>query len=213
MARIGLLGLILLGLGCEAATAPAATAPPATTSAPAPAAPVEAPVTHPARLEWSLELAPSGDALLVSYTVTSTTDRTIYLSDLMPVAGGGGLLLGEDFINVTGGEPGVARLVRGRLDSVAPVPVPLDPGARALEPGKSATGTARVKLPLAPAHYHGQAAPLNGAPTQAVLEIGYLDGEVHWSPLQLADGRGLTTSMPMDAMRWLVAGPLPIPTR
>ncbi len=224
MARRGPGLLLLLSLGCGSGEVPASAAP---TSAPAAEAPTpvipatipatpteEAPVSDPARLDWALSLAPAGDALLVQYTVTNTSQQTIYLSDLTPISGSGGFVLGERFINVAGGEaPGLVRLVRGRLDSVAPVPIPLDPGARALEPGKTASGSATVPLPIAAAHYHGKAAPVQGTPTSAVLEIGYLAGEVHWSALQLADGRGLTTSMPMDTMRFLRAGPLAIPTK
>lgn len=178
------------------------------------AAPVasEPPMTEPARLDWTLTLAPSGDALEVRYTVTSTSDQTIYLADLTPVPGEGGFLYGERFINVAGTPtPGLIRLVRGRLPSVAPTLLPLDPGARALDPGKTASGAATIKLPITPAHYHGKAAPLNGEPAIATLEIGYLVGEVHWTALPLADGRSLTISSPADEMRVLSAGPLPIP--
>ncbi len=212
-------GLLVTLLGCSPGELPASPAPAEAQAAPseppaAPAAPQEAPVSDPARLDWALSLAPAGDALLVQYTVTNTSQQTIYLSDLLPISGQGGFLYGESFINVAGsGEPGLVRLVRGRLDSVAPVPIPLDPGARALEPGKSASGSATVKLPITPAHYHGKAAPLVGTPERAVLEIGYLQGEVHWTALSLADGRGLTTSLPMDTMRFLRAGPLAIPTK
>lgn len=228
---LGAWGLLGVGglLGCEPGQArtdavastspsvapevPAPVSPPAADLGQAPgAASQEAPVSDPARLDWALSLSPSGDVLLVQYTVTNTSDETIYLSDLMPISAQGGFALGDSFINVTAGAlPGEVRLVRGRLDSVAPVPIPLDPGARALDPGKSATGSATVKLPITAAHYHGVAAPVQGTPTSAVLEIGYVRGEVHWSPLKLADGRGLTTSMPMDTMRFLRAGPLAIP--
>lgn len=177
----------------------------------APLAPEPA-MTAPARLDWTLTLTPGGDALEVRYTVTSTSDATIYLADLTPVPGEGGFLYGEQFINVAGTPtPGLIRLVRGRLASVAPTLLPLDPGARALDPGKTATGMATIKLPIAPAHYHGKAAPLNGEPARATLEIGYLVGEVHWTALPLADGRSLTVSSPADEMRYLSAGPLPIP--
>lgn len=224
-------GLLGVGIpaGCEAGQA-GSSAGAESSSSPAPVIPApvippaadlgqapgttsqEAPVSDPARLDWALSLSPTGDALLVQYTVTNTSDETIYLSDLMPISAQGGFALGDSFINVTaGGQPGEVRFVRGRLDSVAPVPIPLDPGARALDPGKSATGSATVKLPITAAHYHGVAAPIQGTPSSAVLEIGYVRGEVHWSPLKLADGRGLTTSMPMDTMRFLRAGPLAIP--
>ena len=178
---------------------------------PAPVAP-ETAMPEPARLDWTLTLAPSGDALEVRYTVTSTSDQTLYLADLTPVPSEGGFSYGERFINVAGTPtPGLIRLVRGRLASVAPTLLPLDPGARALDPGKTASGVATIKLPIAAAHYHGVAPPLNGAPTQATLEIGYLLGEVHWTALPLADGRSLTISSPADEMRTLRAGPLPIP--
>lgn len=194
---------------------------PATASAStevAPAAPATSPssdpgasMAEPARLDWSMALEAGG--LRIRYTVTSTSKDTIYLSDQMPVPGKTSFVLGETFINVAGGDaPGTVRFVRGRLTSVAPVPIPLDPGARALKAGQTLTGEALVPMPIQSAHYHGMAAPLNGTPTSATLEIGYVMGEAHWTELALEDGGKITITMPMDEMRTLRTAAKPIPT-
>lgn len=158
-------------------------------------------------------MAVEAGGLRIRYTVTSTSKDTIYLSDQMPVPGKTSFVLGKDFINVAGGDsPGTVRFVRGRLTSIAPVPIPLDPGARALKPGQTLTGEALIPLPIQPAHYHGLAAPLNGTPTQAILEIGYVGADAHWTDLALEDGGKLTITMPMDKMAFLRTAPKPIPT-
>lgn len=183
-------------------------------ASPLPAAepPMEvAPMTDPARLTWTLTRAADGRSLLVAYTVTSTSQETLYLCDALPVPGRQSFVLGRTFINVAGGAEGELRLVRGRLKSVAPVVVPLEPGCRPLTPGQSVTGTATVPLPIQPAHYHGKAAPLVGTPTRATLEIGYVGADTTWSQLTMEDGLTLTTPSAGDEMRFLKAGPLPIP--
>ena len=165
----------------------------------------------PARLTWSLSRSSDGAALEIAYTVTSAVDRTIYLCDALPLPGETSLVLGRDFINVAGGGDGDVRFVRGRLPSVAPVVIPLLPGCRPLAPGASLTGTARVSLPLKPAHYHGRAAPFLGTPTRAWLEIGWVEADAQWQELALEDGRKLTTPGFEDAQGTLSAGPLPLP--
>lgn len=216
MRRLALaLGALLLGCGAlgrseTPVAAPTAATTPSDATAP-PLTPTEqAPMQDPARLDWSLAL--DGARLKISYTVTNTSQAVIYLSDILPIAGQGSFVYGATFINVTAGAgPGDVRFVRGRLDSVAPLPFPLDPGARSVQPGASASGEALVDLPLRAQHYRGVAAPLQGEPRQAWLELGYLT-TAHWTELALADGRKMTTSMPQDEMRFLVAGPLAIPT-
>ena len=167
--------------------------------------------TAPATLDWTLERSSDGAALIVSYTVTNTSDRTIYLCDALPVPGDQSLVLGRDFINVSGGAEGEVRFVRGRLASVAPVVLPLQPGARPLAPGKSLSGTARVRLPLTPSHFHGRAMPFVGTPRAGWLEIGWVEADAAWQNLALEGGASLTTPSGQDTMFTLRAGPLPLP--
>lgn len=180
---------------------------------PALADPVEPPVmtAAPARLDWTLTRAADGASLQIAYTVTNTTDRTIYLCDALPVPGQQRFVLGRTYINVAGGAPGEVRFVRGRLASIAPVILPLEPGARPLAPGASLQGTAIVPLPLIASHYHGKAQPLSGAPTTAWLELGWVEADAHWRNLSLETGQSLTTPGPEDEMFWLRAGPIPVP--
>lgn len=182
-------------------------------ASPALADPVEPPAmtAAPARLDWTLTRAADGASLQIAYTVTSTADRTIYLCDALPVPGQQSFVLGRTFINVAGGAPGEVRLVRGRLASIAPVILPLEPGARPLAPGATLQGTAIVPLPLIAAHYHGKAQPLSGAPAQVWLELGWVEADAHWRNLTLETGQVLTTPGPEDEMGWLRAGPLPVP--
>lgn len=164
-----------------------------------------------ARLDWTLSRAADGASLQIVYTVTSTCDRTIYLCDALPVPGKSGFVLGRTYINVAGGAQGEVRLVRGRLASLARVVVPLEPGARPLAAGSSLKGEAIVPLPLIASHYHGKAAPITGTPARAWLELGWVEADAAWRTLTLEDGQRLTTPGPEDEMRWLKAGPLPIP--
>ena len=164
-----------------------------------------------ATLDWTLKPEKSGSALHVEYTITNTSPDNLFVADLLPVAGGGGFVLGEDFIIVVNGDsPDTVRLVRGRVPSYAPIP--LDPGARGLRPGESATGHAVVPLPLRAQHYHGGVDPLVGTPTKAVLEIGLLAADSHWTALPLASGASLTTASPIDAMRFARGAPIDLPT-
>lgn len=168
-------------------------------------------VAEPARLDWALKRSEDGAALEISYTVTNLSDRTLYLCDALPLPGEQSFVLGRDFINVAGGGEGDVRFVRGRLVSVAPVVIPLQPGARPLAPGQTLSGSARVKLPLTPAHFHGRAPPFVGTPTRAWLEIGWVEAESTWAQLTLDDGRTLTTPSAQDPVQTLRAGPLPLP--
>lgn len=192
-----------------------ATAAPPAPAVPTPAAPAptsEEPVKAPASLEWDLALDHNGGALKITYTVTSRTDHTIYLADLLPVAGQGGFVWGDKaMIVMNSDKPDTVRFARGRVRSEAPVIVPLDPGARALEPGGTASGEALVPLPLKATHYHGTTAALKGGFKYAELEIGYLDGEVHWTSMPLADGRSMTVSSPVDPMGVIRGEPKPLP--
>jgi hypothetical protein len=168
----------------------------------------------PAKLDWSMALSPDGKSILVKYSLTNLLDRRIYAQDLMPLPGTKTFRYDPDFFIVTNGpEPGVVSLVRGRVRSEAPVAILIDPGGRAIDPGQSGEGGGRIPLPLVGAHYQGTVAPLAGTPTRAQLEICVLTGDVHWTYLQLDDGKNLTVSSPIDPIETVVGSVLPLPTR
>lgn len=168
----------------------------------------------PAKLDWSMALAPDGKSILVKYTLTNLLDRRIYAQDLMPLPGTKTFRYDPDFFIVTNGpEAGVVSLVRGRVRSEAPVAILIDPGGRAVDPGQSVEGSGKIPLPLVGAHYQGTVAPLTGNPTRAQLEICVLTGDVHWTYLQLDDGKNLTVSSPIDPIETVVGSVLPLPVR
>lgn len=109
--------------------------------------------------------------------------------------------------------PDTVLFIRGRIASEAPLPLALDPGARALDPGQTLTGHAQVPLPLQAFHYQGTAAPLRGKPAFAVLELGCIRGEAHWSELPLDDGTKLTISHPGDKMEVIRSDRKRLPSR
>jgi len=190
---------------------PAAPAPEASTRATSEDAMV---AKAPAKLDWSMALAPDGKAILVEYTLTNLTDHRIYAQDLMPLPGTKTFRYDPDFFIVTNGpEAGVVSFVRGRVRSEAPVAILIDPGGRAIDPGQSVKGGGKVPLPLVGAHYQGTVAPLTGTPTRAQLEICVLTGDVHWTYLQLDDGKNLTVSSPIDPVQNVISGELPLPGR
>ena len=221
--RRNLLATLLLLAGCqhpEDAARAAPSAPVETPAAPAPeaaprAAPEDSMVSKaPAKLDWSMDLAPDGKAILVKYTLTNLLDRRIYAQDLMPLPGSRTFRYDPDFFIVTpGSEPGLVSFVRGRVRSEAPVAILIDPGGRAIDPGQSVQGSGRIPLPLVGAHYQGTVPPLSGTPTTAQLEICVLTGEVHWTYLQLDDGKNLTVSSPIDPIETVVGSVLPLPSR
>lgn len=176
-----------------------------------PASP-EAPMSDLATVDWDMSLEDGGKSLHIRYTVTSRADHRVYITDLLPVSGKGGFLWGEKSIIVMNDEaPDTALFVRARVASEAPVIVPLDPGARALDPGGTATGEAVVPWPLQGWHYHGTVAPLRPNLKQAALEIGVLDGDIGWTNLPLADGRQMTVSNPADPIGIIRGAVKPLP--
>ena len=172
------------------------------------------PTTDAAKLDWQMTAVDGGKSLRIDYQVTNTTDKRIYLSDLLPVSGPRKWMLGDKVINVANdAAPDTVLFIRGRVASEAPLPRALDPGARSLDPGQTLTGRAEVPLPLRSFHYQGTAAPLRSKPAFGVLELGCIRGDAHWSELPMDDGTKLTLSHPADKMEFIRSDRKPIPSR
>lgn len=167
-----------------------------------------------ASLDWSMRLINGGKTLRLEYAVTSRAKERFYLSDLLPIPGAKTFRLGtKSIIVMNGDQPDTVAFVRARVASEAPILVPLDPGARAIDPGQTLKGEAEVSLPLQAQHYQGTVAPLNRSPKYAILEIGYIVGNAHWTALTLDDGTTLTVSNPVDPMQIIRSDRKPIPTQ
>lgn len=167
-----------------------------------------------AKIDWTMTSIDGGKALKIDYRVHNLSDHRIYLSDLLPMPGAKTWKLGKnEIIVMNGDEPGTVVFARARVRSETPLPFLVDPGARAVDPGKTATGSAEVPLPLQAQHYRGTVAPLKGKKTTAILELGYVSGDAHWEELPLDDGSKLTVSHPSDKMDLLLADPKPLPNR
>lgn len=167
-----------------------------------------------ATLEWSMTLIGGGHTLRINYQIRSLSDTPVYISDLLPIPGPKKWQLGVKSIMVTNAsQPETVRFVRGRLQSEAPLARVIDPGARKLEPHQSLSGMAEVSLPLQGYHYQGTVAPLKTPLLWAVLEIGVIVGQVHWSELPLDDGSKLTISHPSDPMQVLRSNRQRIPVK
>jgi hypothetical protein len=165
------------------------------------------------RLTWDVARSPNGARLVVSYTVTNTGRAPVFLLDGLLAQNQNGYQQLSDRMIVRQGEaPGEVRFARGFVDPGHPVGA-VPPVGRRLEPGETARGSATVALPLSAWHNFGTPAPLTGAPTSAVLEIGYLDGSYdRWGQLPAGTAEPVTVPQPphVPAQQWLRSTPLPI---
>ena len=166
-------------------------------------------------LVWTV--VPAGGALRVSYTVHNHSPGRIYLLDQMVRAGESGYQQTPKDVIVREEAPGTAALVRGFVDPGHPVQHQFSPGARALDPGKSLSGSAEVPLPLKAQHPYGRPVPLSGGLRSLVLQIGYLsaaDGPIGWISYPLNGGGTLTApALPsvVSRQRFLRSAPSPLP--
>lgn len=151
-----------------------------------------------ADLEWTL--VKEANSLLLEYRITNRSKSRFYLSDQLPVSEGKSWGVADKAVIVSNdAQANTVLFSRGRVASVTPLPFLLDPGARAIDPNQTLTGSAVVNLPITAWHYRGQTAPIESPPQWAVLEIGYLT-DAHWQELPLATGGKLTISQPSDPM-------------
>ena len=151
-----------------------------------------------ADLEWTL--VKQAGSLLLEYRITNRSKARFYLSDQLPVSGAKGWVVADKAVIVSNdAQANTVLFSRGRVASVTPLPFLVDPGARAIDPNQTLTGSALVKLPIAAWHYRGQTAAIQSSPQWAILEIGYLTS-AYWEELPLATGGKLTISQPSDPM-------------
>ena len=162
-----------------------------------------------ADLEWTL--VKEAGSLLLEYRITNRSKTRFYLSDQLPVSEGKGWGVADKAVIVSNdAQAGTVRFSRGRVASVTPLPFLVDPGARAIDPNQTLTGSALVPLPITAWHYRGQTAAIKVQPQWAVLEIGYLTS-ANWQELPLATGGKLTISQPSDPMSVLRSERIAIP--
>lgn len=133
------------------------------------------------KLDWSLERAPQGDALIARYTVHNGGAEPVWiLDDMVTLAPDQGLAPAPRAVVVVAdaSDPTLVHLIRGRVEPRGRPRMELIPGARALAPGASLTGEAQVALPLQRWHPNEGGSALAQAPTRAVLSLGVLPGDV-----------------------------------
>jgi hypothetical protein len=143
-------------------------------------------------ISLSCELNKTGQALKVSYTLHNGGAERIYVLDQMVAARSGGFVQTPEALIIQQEAPSVAALIRGFVDPGHPVQFQYAPGARALDPGQSLTGSAEAPLPLRAQHPYGRPVPLQGKAESIVLRIGYLSGQVEWTQHPLQGGGSLT---------------------
>lgn len=195
MTRLTLIALTLL-LGAAWATFNRSVAP--SNIAPKTTVQNRSAMNQVADLEWTL--VKEAGHLLLEYRITNRSKTRFYLSDQLPVSEGKAWGVANKSVIVSNDvQAGTVRFSRGRVASVTPLPFLVDPGARAIDPGQTLTGSAFVKLPITAWHYRGQTAAIGSPPQWAVLEIGYLIS-AHWQELPLTTGGKLTISQPSDPM-------------
>ena len=162
-------------------------------------------------LDWTMSR--DGDQLQIDYTVSNPTPARIYVLDELPV----GDAFAPDAIIVMGDPdaPDTVRLSRAlirTLEKVLTIPMP---GARAVEPGATLTGTARAPWPLRAWHNYSTVDPLRGQPAQAVLQIGYVadPGASGFTQRHLPDGTTVTVPTPatVGTQQLLVGDAQPLP--
>ena len=206
MTRLTLIALTLL-LGAAWATFNRRFAP--SDSAPKITVQNRSSMNQVADLEWTL--VKEASHLLLEYRITNRSQARFYLSDQLPVSEGKSWGVADKAVIVSNdAEAGTVRFSRGRVASVTPLPFLVDPGARAIDPGQTLTGSALVNLPISAWHYRGQTAAIKTPPQWAVLEIGYLTS-ANWQELPLATGGKLTISQPSDPMSVLRSQRIAIP--
>jgi hypothetical protein len=137
-----------------------------------------------------MTVARDGDALVVTAVTENGTSAPIWVLDT-PLEGS----TPSDRAIVSRGAPGVARVVLGFLDVDSQMPQveqgvdrQVAPIATVVAPHASRTRELRLALPLAPWHPYLKMASLK-APTELVLEVGYLTEEPAWTDRETPKGR------------------------
>jgi hypothetical protein len=148
-------------------------------------------------IDWRMAVIDGGKKLRIEYTATNESDERLWLCDQLLTHENNELVYAADRVIVLNGdEPGQVLFARGRVDRHIPSAFPRNPGGRAFDPGQALTGTAEIALPLQAWHNYGHAAPLEGTPKTAVLELSYVKGEASWGQVTLRDGTTIVGPQP-----------------
>lgn len=144
-------------------------------------------------LEWTLSKAPDGSRLQLAYRLRNTSGRKLFIADQLLEHRAGKIDLVPDRVIVTAGDaPDTVRFVRGVVRT-GTTQFDHPPAAEALDPGAVREGHAEIALPLKGWHNYGTPPQLPAAPTHAVLEIAYLDGDsIQWAKVKTSSGAEVT---------------------
>jgi hypothetical protein len=180
--------------GLEAST-PARAAPPtveAGTDAPASsdAAEPDPPPTaeHGVVVDWTLELGPTADHLLATYSVTNHLDQPVQVCDelVTRIGSGKGARTGRRFIVGQEGRAGPVFFVCGARNPVENPYVLQKPIFASVEAGATLSRTDKIPQPLTAWHNLGRIFPLEGEVTRAGVILDYFVGEPpSWSEITL----------------------------
>lgn len=167
----------------------------------------------PLTLTSTLQLSADRHQLTLSYRVVNQGGGAVTLLDRLVGFGESRdfALLPDKAITALDAD-GDVRFSLGYVPSDRQVAFQLVPSGRSLSPGATAEGELSLDLPLRSWHPHDGYSSLASA-SQAVLALGYLDGDVAWTTLPLESGG--TVSVPsrlmLERQRWLVSEPMTLP--
>ena len=163
------------------------------------------------QLQWDMKK--DGDLLIIDYTIYNKGKSPIVALDQLVV--GNDKIDPEAVVVHQGDSAGQVLFSRALVSTPAKVYITPLPVARVVEPGKSVTGRCTVPLPLRAWINYGTVAPLQGKPSTAVLEVGYVpDADLSALSTQtLGDGTTIKILDPigMEKHTALRGEPKPLP--
>jgi hypothetical protein len=166
-------------------------------------------------LDYHTTVEEGGKRLRIEYTLHNRGKERVLVWDAMVAGDNHGLAPAPDQIIVAPGPAeakGSVRFVRGWLEPAAFIHMRIGPGVRALEPGATVSGTARVDLPLKSFHPLGPLPPLGDDLRQSVLEVQVFPGGHETEVFPLSDGTsGRRPKPPWTDAIPLVGKTLPLP--
>ncbi len=173
--------------------------------------------------ELSWEMEKKDGKLHVRYTVKNSGTSPIWVVDDLLMWSQTAFARAPRAVVVRQGDaPGTVSFYRGMLyiPSRERRQYP-SPGVREVAAGAEISAELETALPLVAWHYYHpkKMKPLDGAPSQAVLEIQYLtsrgdDGERDWSEVKLKDGSSLRyphVRFLNESAKLVRSGPKPLP--
>jgi hypothetical protein len=147
-------------------------------------------------LTWKLARGADGKSLSLDYQITNDGSAPIWVLDQIVTTSRTGMVVLPDRVIVRrGADASTASFVAGFTEQLGhAVEVQPSPLPHALAAGAQLSGTKRVPLPIASWHpYDTMIDALDGAPTKATLEIGWLpehppEGIPGWEDVPAAAG-------------------------